>query len=220
MSETIDEETMTPEMALARMAAVTTHTRSLRVRTEGLTIAVWGLIMAASYLTIVIPIVGGLLPPRGPGEPSGPPPEMVFLATRLAPLAWFAVGVLFTTAIWKSASLTFQTGLSTPHLVGVFIGWLALFALTVLVLVFAAAENPRSWHLVGWGVVIGLLALLNPLRFTSASRTAIALVAATALLTGVYAQAVDLPARDVGVLAGIALGAPALATGLTLMIRG
>lgn len=212
---------LSPEDALRTMARVTANTAALRVRTEGLTIVLWGIVMAASYLTIVVPILGGMGGP-GPGGPGprGPPPSTSFFAQRYAPLAWYAVGFLVTLAIWRSASLSFQTGLTTPRLVATFAAWLALFLATVVLLTYVNGGNPRSWHLFGWAIVLGLLAALNPLRFTKRSRVAIGVVAASALATGAYAQLADLPGRDVGFLSGVALGVPALIAGLALMLRG
>jgi len=231
------QDTMTPEEAMQKMATVTSNTRALRVRTEGLTIAVWGLIMAASYLTIIVPLIGG----GGPGGPGGQPPNFdpnttfngtrvgfrgdgppatVFFASRLAPLVWYGIGVIFTLGIWKSASLSFQTGLTTPRLLIVFGGWLGIFVITIVVFSYVEGGNPRSWHLFGWAVVIGLLALLNPLRFTKPSRIAFTIIALVALATGIYAQVANLRRGDIGLLSGIALGAPALAAGLYLLFRG
>lgn len=225
---------MTPEAAMRRMAEVTSNTRSLRVRTEGLTLVVWGLVIAASYLTIIVPIVGGM----GGGDPHPPrdlgandsfnathdvrhgPPATAFFASRFAPLLWYVIGVVVTIAVWRSASLSFQTGVSTPRLVAVFAAWLVIFLVTVVLLTYVEGGNPRSWHLVGWSVVIGLLAALNPLRFTRPGRVAVAIVALVALATGIYAQLVDLGGRDVGFLSGVAIGAPALLTGLYLMFWG
>lgn len=214
---------MTAEDAVRRMASVTAQTRGLRTRTEGLTLLVWGIVLAASYLTIIVPILGGGggPEPRPPFDPkAGGPPATMFFASRVAPLVWYGIGAVATIAIWHSASLSFQTGLSTPRLVAVFGAWIAVFLVTVILLAYVEGGNPRSWHLFGWAVVIGLLAAVNPLRFTPKGRAAAGVVAAVALAAGLYAQLVDLGGRDVGFLSGVALGAPAILAGLFLMFRG
>ena len=202
------------------MANVTSITRGLRVRTEGLTIVIFALCMMASYLTIVAPILAGAgAPGPGPGPGGHRPPPTQFFLSRAAPLVWYAIAAVTTIAIWRSAALSFQTGLSSGRLVAVFVGWLALFA--VLVTVLGVIEgSPREWHLLAWGVVIGLFATLNPLRFTKQGRVAAGAIAAVALLTAAYAFTADLGGRDLGFLTGVAVGLPGLVGGLWLMFRG
>lgn len=226
---------MTPEDALARMASVTASTRGLRTRTEGLTFVIWGICMAASYLTIAVPILIGL----GAGGPDpdgfnrglndtfgghGPrsghrPGGTEFFASRFAPLAWYLIAVVVTTAIWRSASLSFHTGVTTPRLVAVLVGWMLIFLATTVLLTYIEGGRPRSWHLVGWGLVIGLFAASNPLRFTRESRVAATVVAAVVLLTAAYAYFSQFDPRDTSFLSGVGLGAPLLLTGLYLMFR-
>jgi hypothetical protein len=236
---------MSAEDAMRKMAAVTSNTRGLRVRTEGLTLVVFAICMMASYLTIVVPILFGGEAPRpdfdgnatfnrtfndtfngtfeggrgGGGRSHGPPPTAFFLSAY-APLAWYVIAVVVTIAIWRSASLSFQTGVSTPRLLGVLVGWMLIFVTVVVLLAYVEGGSPRSWHLLAWGVVIGLFAALNPLRFTTPGRVAAAVVGASALLTAAYAYAVDLGPRDLGFLSGVALGVPGLVAGLWLMFRG
>src|ERR1051325_134118 len=228
---------MTPQDAMARMASVTSHTRGLRVRTEGLTLIVWAMCIAASYLTIVVPILaGGHFEPGGPGDRGfnstnnstspnrfadhGPPPSTAFFAWRAAPLAWYVAAIVVTAAVWRSASLSFQTGMTTPRLVAVLVGWSLLFVLTVFTLSYIEKTNPRSWHLLAWALVLALFAILNPLRFTSHSRWAGGAVAAVVLATAAYAYVADLGPRDTSFLSGIAFGVPGLIAGLYLMLRG
>lgn len=230
---------MSAEDALRKMAAVTANTRGLRVRTEGLTLVVFAICMMASYLTIVVHILfggdtggrpgfdgfngtfNGTFDGRGPGGPRshGPPPTAFFLSAY-APLAWYVIAVVVTLAIWRSASLSFQTGVTTPRLLATFVGWMLIFVTVVVLLAYVEGGSPRSWHLLAWGVVIGLFAALNPLRFTTPGRVAAAVMGASALLTAAYAFAADLGPRDTGFLSGVALGVPGLVAGLWLMFRG
>lgn len=214
--------TLTPEDALRRVATVTANTRTLRIRTEGLTIAIWGLVLAASYLTLIVPLLGGGPGPDGGIFGGGPrhPPATRFFASRLAPAIWYAIGAILTIAVWRSASLSFQTGITTPRLVAVFAAWMLIFLATIVLVAYVQGGNPRGWHLYGWAVVLGLFAAFNPLRFTADGRLAVAIVAIAALATGIYAQVAGLRGGDVGFLSGIALGAPAIITGTTLMFRG
>lgn len=224
---------MSAEDAMRTMATVTAHTRGLRVRTEGLTLVIFALCIMASYVNLAAPILGAGPGPDGPlhdgpdptSNDTGPrpmhrPPPTMFFLSRFAPLAWYAIAVVVTLAIWRSASLSFHTGLSTPRLLGVFVGWLGLFAGTLYVLAFLQGGDPRGWHLVAWGVVLGLFALLDPLRFQRPSRVVVGVMAVTAIAVALYAFAVDLRGHDVGFLSGLALGVPGLAGGLWLMYRG
>lgn len=225
------DASMTPEDALRTMASVTSHTKGLRVRTEGLTIVIFAICMMASYLTILAPILMGDASGPGPRPapdfngtfggrgPRGPPPSSFFL-NAYAPLAWYVVAVVVTLAIWRSASLSFQTDMSTPRLLGVFVAWMLIFVTVVVLLTLVQGGNPRSWHLIAWGVVIGLFAALNPLRFTKHARVVTGVMAGIALATALYAFAADLGGREVGSLSGLALGVPGLVGGLWLMFRG
>jgi hypothetical protein len=229
---------MTPEDALSRMANVTRMTRGLRVRTEGLTLFLFAICMMASYLTIVVPILFGHPGDRfghafdgsfnnstGPGPgPGGPgehhPPPTQFFLLSFTPLLWFVIATLGAIAVWRSASLSFPTGLTTPRLLAVLVGWMALFVLVTVLLTFVQGGNPRSWHLVAWGFVFGLFALLNPLRFTTPGRLGAAATSVVAFLTALYAFVAHLEGRDVGFLTGLALGVPGIVAGLWLMFRG
>lgn len=221
MSDPRDESAMTPEDALRRMASVTSMTQGLRVRVEGLTIVIFALCILASYLTIVVPILFGGAPPgpRGPG-PGGRPPPTSFFLSAYAPLVWYVIAVAITVGVWRMMSLSFQTGMSTPRLLGVFVAWLLIFVAAIVLLGFIEAGNPREWHLLAWALVIGLFAAVNPLRFSKPARVAAGVMALSALATFVYAWGADLGGRDVGFLTGAALGLPGLVTGLWLMYRG
>lgn len=222
-----DQRTMTPEDAMRTMASVTSMTRGLRVRVEGLTIVIFSLCILASYLTIVVPILFG-----GPPDPSrlngnntfadghpGSPPTAFFLS-RYAPLAWYLIAVVTTVGLWRMMSLSFHTGMTTPRLLAVFVGWLAIFVSVTVLLAFIEAGNPRAWHLLAWAIVTALFAAANPLRFSQHARVATAIIAASALLAFVYALTNPLGRRDVGFLTGVALGLPGLVAGLWLMYRG
>lgn len=228
---------MSPQAAIARMAAVTSNVHSLRVRTEGLTLVVWALCMAASYLTIALPFVGGGAPhhdPDGafnasihetyrPGEPrfeGGTAPLTVFFASRLAPLLWFAVATVVTVAIWRSAALDFQTRVTTPRVLAVAVSWLAILMITTVIITYVEGGRPRGWHLAGWSVVFGLFSLLNPLHFTDRGRVAAGVVAGVVLAGAAYAYVAGLGARDASFASGLFLGVPGLAAGLWLMYRG
>lgn len=229
------DASMTPEEAVRTMASVTSMTKGLRVRTEGLTIVIFAICMLASYLTLLAPILfaGG---DGGPGPRGGfdfnnstfngtdfrdrprPPPTQFFLS-QYAPLVWYIIAAVTTIGIWRGASLSFQTGFSTPRIVAVFVGWLIVFA--VLITILAGNRTTlHAWHLIAWGVVIGLFATLNPLRFTRPGRVAAGSMAIVALLAAVYAFTAALPARDIGFLTGVALGLPGLIGGLWLLYRG
>lgn len=224
---------MSTEEALGRIAGITEKTHALRVRTEGLTIALWAICLAASYLTIVVPLFFGRPPEAEAGREfarnlsgnfsgnfTGRPPRDFFFFNPFAPLAWFLIAMVMTIGVWRSASLSFQTGLTTPRLVLVLVGWLALFLATALTLSFLERSNPRAWHLVAWGAVVLLFAILNPLRFTRRSRWAVGIASAVTLLAGAYALAAGLDPRETGFLSGLSLGLPLLLAGLYLMFFG
>lgn len=235
-TEPNDRRSMTPEDAMRTMASVTSMTSGLRVRVEGLTIVIFSLCILASYLTIVVPILVGFGGPPDPSRfngtfngtfndtfrgdhPRGPPPTAFFLS-RYAPLVWYLIAVVTTIGLWRMMSLNFQTGMTTPRLLAVFVGWLAIFVTVTVLLAFIEAGNPRSWHILAWAIVTGLFAAANPLRFSTHARIATAVIAASALLTFLYAWMNPLGGRDIGFLTGVALGLPGLVTGLWLMYRG
>jgi len=223
---------MSTEEALGRIAGITEKTHALRVRTEGLTIALWAICLAASYLTIVVPLFFGRAPDfdgrefgrnlsgNFTGNFTGRPPRDFLFFNPFAPIAWFLVAMVMTIGVWRSASLSFQTGITTPRLVLVLVGWLALLVATTVTLSFLERSNPRAWHLVAWGAVVLLFALLNPLRFTRKSRWAVGAAAAATLLASAYALAASLDPRETGFLSGLALGVPLLLAGLWLMFFG
>lgn len=239
MTEPEDDATMTPEEAMRKMAHVTANTRALRIRTEGLTLVVWAIIMAAAYLTIVGPIGfgggGGEFrpPPNGafnatfgnrtfdPSRFGGPggPGRSIFLS-RFAPVVWYGIGAVVTAGIWRSASLSFQTGVSTRRILLVFGGWIAVFLAATVYLTYFEASAPRSWHLVAWGSVFGLFAVTNPLRFSGQGRMVAGVMAASALAFFLYAHFAGLGPRDTGYLTALALSVPGLAGGLWLLFRG
>lgn len=238
MPDAPNPDAMTPEDAVSRMASITAMTSGLRVRTEGLTLVVWALCLAASYLTIAVPILnGGTLVDHAfnasengsfngsPGdhfERHGPrdPPSTLFFLSRFAPLIWFVIATVVTIAIWRSASLSFRTGMSTPRIVGVLVGWLALFVVVTIVLTYSENGRPQASHIAAWTVVAGLFAALNPLRFTRKGRLAVAGVTLVLAATSLYAYFAHLGPRDASFLSGVGLGLPTLVAGLYLMFRG
>jgi len=234
MPDPTDPDAMTPEDAMSRMASITSMTSGLRVRTEGLTLVVWALCLAASYLTIAVPILNGGGPPgehfngtangsfNGTFERHGPrdPPSTLFFLSRFAPLIWFVIATVVTIAIWRSASLSFRTGMSTPRIVGVLVGWLALFVVATIVLTYSENGRPQASHIAAWTVVAGLFAALNPLRFTRKGRLAVAGVTLALAVASLYAYFAHLGPRDASFLSGVGLGLPTLVAGLYLMFRG
>lgn len=233
-------DSMPPEEALAKMANVTHLTGGLRVRMEGMTLVIWAISMAASYLTIAVPILGGRAGGRGfprggsaangtfngtfngsfsRGDFHGPPPTEFFNAAW-APLVWFVIAAVVTVVLWRSMSLTFQTGVSTPRLVSVLIGWLLIFVFASVVLTYVEGGNPRAWHLIAWALVTGLFASLNPLRFSRRSRWAVGAVAVVIAVSSVYALVADLGPRDTSFLSGLVIGLPMLIAGLSVMLTG
>lgn len=203
---------MSTEEALNRMAEVTELTRGLRTRTEGLTLVLWGICMAASYLTLGAPFLYG--------GPRHRPDEHMFLITRAAPLVWFLIALVTTLGLWRSAALSIKTGLTTPKLLTFFLGWIGLFIVTTVAFTFIEGGSPRAWHLAGWGIVIGLFALLNPLGFTPQGRVASGIAGLVILTLAGYGYAAGLFGPQGQLLTGAGLGAPLLAAGLYLLFRG
>lgn len=217
---------MSPEDALARMASVTASARGLRTRTEGLTLAIWAICLAASYLTLVVPLFFGGRPEFERGNLTGNftagsrPEHTRFVFAPLAPLAWYLVALVMTIGVWRGASLSFQTGFTTPYLVMVMVGWLVVFLASAVVLAFIEGGNPRAEHILAWGVVVGLFAAFNPLRFTPRGRWAAGLSAFVILAVGVFALLAHWDPRDISILSGLGLGGPLLLAGLYLMFVG
>jgi hypothetical protein len=227
---------MPPSEAMAAMAEATRLTGSLRVRLEGMTLVIWAICMAASYLTIVVPILGGGRGERGFGQrppfnesfngtfngsfaQHGPPPT-AFFNSSWAPLVWFLIAALVTIVLWRTMSVSFQTGVSTPRIAAVIVGWLLIFVVTVVLLTYVENENPRAWHLLAWAIVLGLLAALNPLRFAKRTRWAITAVTVVVALSSLYALVGNLEPRDTSFLSGLVIGLPMLIAGLYVMMTG
>jgi hypothetical protein len=221
---------MSTEEALGRIAGITEKTHALRVRTEGLTLALWAVCMAASYLTIVVPLFVGRPPDfeqarrnfsgNFSGNFTGRPPRDFLFFNPFAPLAWFLIASVMTVGVWRSASLSFQTGITTPRLVAVLVSWLVLLLVTTVTLSYIQRNNLRGWHLLAWAVVLVLFALLNPLRFTRKSRVAVGVASLVTLAASVYALSAGLDPRELGFFSGLALGVPLLLSGLYLMFFG
>jgi hypothetical protein len=221
------EEAAEARDAIQRMASVTQQTRGLRVRTEGLTLVIWAICMAASYLTFAGRLGLGDRDVRAPAENFtgnftglGHPPATVIFVSQFAPLLWFVVALVVTMGVWRSASLSFQTGMSTPRLVATLVGWLLLFVATSVVLSLGVGGPPGSWHLVAWAVVMGLFAILNPLRFSGQGRVMVGIAAVVAFLAAADAYLEHFGPRDASFLSGLAVGLPGLLLGLYLMFTG
>lgn len=216
-------EPMRPDEALATMANMTRLTGALRARMEGLTLVIWGICMAASYLTIAVPILGGRerRPPFNDSlngtfpHRAGPPPTEFFF-NGLAPLVWFLIAAVVIIVLWRSMSLSFQTGVATERVVLVF-GLILIVAAAGLT-IDRVAGAPAGWHLLVWALVTAIFAFLNPLRFHPRSRWAVAAAAVVILLAGAYALVARLDPRDTTFLSGLALGLPMLVAGLYLMV--
>lgn len=237
MTEPGNSAPMRPEEALQKLEAITSRTGGLRTRTEGLTLVIWAICIAASYLTIAVPIVGGRLRGGGGrfpfneslnasfnnstfgGGPRGPPPTEFFYSA-FAPILWFVIAVVVTFAIWRSVSIGFQTGMTTPRLVATFVGWVVVFGVTIVALTYVEGGNPRGWHLVGWAIVMALFVALNPLRFAQRSRWAMGAVTVVVALAAIYALVANLDARDTSFLSGLVIGLPMLLAGLYVMLTG
>jgi hypothetical protein len=202
---------MSTEEALDRIERITEKTQPLRVRTEGLTFVIWGICVAASYLTTGASLALGA---RRDVSPLG------FFVGDLFPLFWFVVALLTTIGLWRSAALGFQPGLPTPRIVLFFAGWLVLVFATIVVLTYLEANHPQPWHIVGWAVLMALFAVFDPLRFTAKGRWAAAFVAVVALAAAAYGFASPLHRAETSLLTGLGLGIPMLAAGLVLLYRG
>lgn len=234
-----DADAFSPQDALARMAAVTHHNKGLRVRTEGITILLFAVCIMASYLTIAVPFLGGgghggggdhgafdRLDPVANGSfnatarpERGPPPTQFFLSAY-APLAWYVVAALGTIGIWRSAAVSFPTGFSTPKLVALMVGWIALFVAMTVTLAFVRSSDPQAWHLIAWAVVLALFVAFNPMAFTPKGRAAVGVMALLAAAGAAYGFLANLDGRDLSFLTGMALGLPGVVAGLWLLYQG
>jgi hypothetical protein len=100
------------------------------------------------------------------------------------------------------------------------VGWLVVFLVSAIVLAFVEGGNPRAEHILAWGVVVGLFAATNPLRFTPRGRWAAGISAFVIFAIGVFALLAHWDIRDISILSGIGLGGPLLLAGLYLMFVG
>ncbi|MHB8584969.1 MAG: hypothetical protein ACYDDF_03935 [Thermoplasmatota archaeon] len=225
-----DAPAMTTRDALVRIATTTEHVQGLRIRTEGLTLFIFSVCVLASYLTITAPLIYAFSPGKnlifisnGQGNFSSGGHSIPFALQVMAvygPLLWYVIAVAGIIGVWRGAALSFHTGISTPRLLTVFVGWLVAFAIFTVLAVYVDASNPRPWHLDAWTLILGLFAILNPLRFTSQGRAVAAGMTGVALITALYASLNDFPGVVVGFLAGGAVGIPGLIGGLWLIYGG
>lgn len=205
-------ETMSAREALASLGEVSRRDDALKARVEGLTWVTWGFANAGLVLTSMA---------LAPGDAARPPPWQASPLAVLFAFGWVVAGVLASVGLWRSAALSFRTGMTWRRGALFFLVWPLLTALLTFVAI----------PLVGWenGVLaktmaIGLLLLgfawLDPLGFTPRGRAS----ALTLGFVGVFGAAGGLAfgvgAEEAMLLVAAVLGAAWVIVGLFAVFRG
>ncbi|HEX2021235.1 MAG TPA: hypothetical protein VHH36_00865 [Candidatus Thermoplasmatota archaeon] len=194
------------------------HEGTLRARAEGLTWALWGLVLAAVFLMYAA---------AGPAYGEADVPS--WFAALWVP--WVAAGAAVTVALWRAAAVS--APLPRPAAGwGVTALWIGAIAVAFGLLSLAPApRNPESAPVVAVGLAWLLMGAPNLFRATPTGRRVVVGIGLATALAGL-ALATLLPAPDPHapdeaqvrflqdvLRAGVALGFP-LAGGLWQALRG
>jgi len=202
---------LSPPDALRGLAEIANRDDALKARTEGLTWVLWGFVNLGVAMTYL-----ALLPEEAfLGAPDLASPAVLLVG--LYPLT----GILATVGLWRSAALSFPTGMSFRR------GLLFFTAFLVIVTVLSLGFLPFvGWEqgVLGKSVAVGLFLLgfgaLNPLGFTRSGRGSAFALGAIALLGGAAGLAAGLTGTASVLLATGTLGWAWVAVGLWALYHG
>jgi cation transport ATPase len=204
-----------PLDALPLLSRALSFEDSLRRRTEGVTWAIWGIVLALVFFMYAA--MGGALGERGPP----------WWAVALW-LPWVIAGSALTWALWRTSALGLAGKERRPAGLAVALAWIA--ALFVgLGVVFEGPQLPNPDHspLLAVGLAWLLMGGTNLLRATPTGRRAALLIGALTMGAGLaMAFLLRVPAGDdvarfaQDVLRGAAAASFPIAVGLWQALRG
>ncbi|HVM45084.1 MAG TPA: hypothetical protein VM582_04030 [Candidatus Thermoplasmatota archaeon] len=200
------------------LARALSYEDSLRRRTEGLTWAIWGVVMALIFFMYAG--MGEL------GEDGGPA-----WATLLW-VPWVLVGSALTWALWRTSALSLAGGERRPAGLAVTLAWIGAIVLGLAAMMLGPRlPNPDHSALVSVGLAWLFMGGTNLFRATPSGRRATLAIGATTLALGL-AFSFLLPAPSwrapdaalvrflQDILRGAAAAGPPLAFGLWQALRG
>lgn len=207
-----------PLDALPLLSRALSYEESLRRRTEGITWALWGVVLALIFL-----MYGGM----GEVSEGG---EAGWLTVLWVP--WVLVGSAITWALWRTAALTMVGTDRRPAGLVVTLAWIgAIVAGLAVTMVAPGLPNPENSALLSVGVAWLVMGGANLFRATPEGRRTIIAIGALTLACGL-AMAFFLPRPDWGsgseslvrflqdlLRAAVAAAAP-VALGLRQALRG
>jgi hypothetical protein len=202
-----EPERVSVAQALRNISTATDLTASLRARTEGLTWVLWGFAAAGQYATFALNGGSETGPRAAPGGP-------------VLVLAWSLAALLATVGLWRSAALSFTTGMMTRRTTFFFVGWLVLFVAVALAFSLAGGASRADATVAAWGVLLLSFAAFDPLRFTAGGRWVAAAAGLAGLAAALAIWRLALAGAGSLLLAGCALGGALLAGGLVMLFRG
>jgi hypothetical protein len=202
-----EPERVSVAQALRNISTATDLTASLRSRTEGLTWVLWGFAAMGQYVTFALNGGSEAASRAVPGAPA-------------LVLAWSLAALLATVGLWRSAALSFTTGMSTRRTTAFFVAWLALFFVFALAFSLVGGTSRADATVAAWGILLVGFALFDPLRFTGGGRWVAAAGGVLGLLAALAIWRFALAGAAALLLSGAALGGALMAGGLVMLFRG
>lgn len=197
---------LTPAEALAQIANVASKQEALHSRFEGIAWVLWGLVVALQAMTL------GFLNLVDIQDDS------VRHILGVVAHLWIIVGILASVGVWRAAAVNFGPGISRRRALGFFIALPATIHFLSF-LISQATHGVAAFSLVAAGV-LGLFALLNPVRFTKSGRITAAILATISALVGALLIVTDSTGDQWYALAGTCIGLSWILAGLIALYQG
>lgn len=161
----------TPLEALPLLSRALTYEDSLRRRTEGITWAIWGIVLALVFFMYA---GAGAL-----GEDGGP------LWLTLLWVPWVLAGSVLTWALWRTAALSFGASERRPVGLVVTLAWTGAIVVGLGAMALGPQlPNPENSALLSVGIAWLLMGGTNMFRATPVGRRATLFIGAATLVFG------------------------------------
>lgn len=197
---------LTPSEALQQIAGVASKQAALRSRFEGIAWVLWGLVVALQAMTLGFLNLADI-------QDDG-----VRHALGIVAHLWILVGILASVGVWRAAAVNFEPDVSRRRALGFFIALPATLHL-LSYLLSQATHGVATFSLVA-ACLLGLFALLNPVRFTTSGRTTAAVLATIAAGVGAILIATESTGDQWYAIAGTAIGLSWIIAGMIALYQG